>query len=362
MTRIALAGVGNCASALVQGLVRYGRPGASPAGLMNAELAGESADDVRIVAAFDIDRRKVGRPLHDAVFAPPNCAAVFEADLPEGSAVVLMGPVLDGVSSTMDEVADARRFLPSDREPVDVAAELRQSRAEVLVLMLPVGSERAARHYAQAALDAGVGLVNCVPVLLASDPLWADRFAAAGLPLIGDDIKSQFGATFFHRTLARAMADRGLTIKRGYQLNTGGNTDFLNMLDRGRLATKRRSKTEAVQSQLPSRLPSEDLHVGPSDYVPWQGDRKVAFVRMEWEGFGGVPMHVETRMEVEDSPNCAGVVLDAVRVAGAAHRAGRGGALHSPSAWYMKHPPEQMSDHDAERALRGFLDELDSTP
>jgi myo-inositol-1-phosphate synthase len=354
--RVAIVGVGNCASALLQGLAWYRERGATDrAGLMAERIGDYSTDDIQLVAAFDVDARKVGRPLEAAVFAPPNCARVFQADLPDSGVIVEMGPVLDGVAPHMESEPAERRFVVCDAEPVDVAAALREARVQVLVCYLPVGSERAVRHYARACLEAGVALVNCVPVLVASDPELGPAFAAVGLPLIGDDIKSQFGATLLHRVLAHALCERGATVARSYQLNTGGNTDFLNMLDRSRLATKRRSKTEAVQSQLGHRLPAEQLHIGPSDYVPWQQDNKVAFLRLEWEGFGGTPMHLEARLSVEDSPNSAGVVVDAIRVVRVALDRGIGGPLEAASAWYMKHPPRQMSDDDAKRALERFL-------
>ena len=354
--RVAIAGVGNCASSLVQGIAYYReRDAAAHAGLMHPDIGGFGPADVEVVAAFDVDRRKVGRPLEDAVFARPNCTRVFQPTLEKSGVDVQMGPVLDGVADHMAAYPDDDAIRPADTAPVDVAEVLRQARADVLLCYLPVGSERAVRHYAQACLDAGVAMVNCVPVFLASDPVWAERFRAAGLPIVGDDIKSQVGATIVHRALARLFADRGVALDRTYQLNTGGNTDFLNMLERSRLASKKHSKTESVQSQLDARLDAHDIHIGPSDYVPWQGDNKVAFIRLEGRGFGDVPLELELRLSVQDSPNSAGVVIDALRCAKLALDRGVAGPLEAPSAWYMKSPPRQMRDEEARRALEEFV-------
>ena len=354
--RLAIAGVGNCASALLQGLEYYRTHDlAQTSGLLHAQIGGYRLEDLRVVAAFDVDTRKVGRPLEEAAFAPPNCTKVFAEKLPASGVTVQMGPVLDGVAEHMARHPAERAFRVADAEPVDVARTLRESGAEVLVCYLPVGSERAIRHYAEACLEARVALVNCVPVFIASDPEWAERFRAARLPLVGDDIKSQVGATIVHRTLARLLADRGVTLDATYQLNTGGNTDFLNMLEHERLASKRLSKTESVQSQLDVRLPAENIHIGPSDYVAWQKDNKVCFVRMEWRGFGDVPMNLELRLSVEDSPNSAGVAIDAIRCAKVALERGEGGPLEAISAFAMKRPPKQMRDVDAARALEAWI-------
>ncbi|HKJ87425.1 MAG TPA: inositol-3-phosphate synthase, partial [Gammaproteobacteria bacterium] len=274
--RVAIAGVGNCASALIQGL-HYYASAARPevAGLMHPRIGSWGVSDWEVVAAFDVDRRKVGRALEEAVFAAPNCARVFQPELPPSGVTVHMGPVLDGVAEHMGAYPEDQAFRVADAEPVDVARSLREAGAEVLVCYLPVGSERAVRHYAEACLAAGVALVNCVPVFLASDPSWADHFRRHGLPLVGDDIKSQVGATIVHRALARLFSDRGVRLERTYQLNTGGNTDFLNMLALERLATKRASKTRSVQSQLDEPLPARNIHIGPSDHVAWQEDNKV---------------------------------------------------------------------------------------
>ena len=354
--RVAIAGIGNCASSLIQGIEYYRTRNASQwQGLMHERIGGWRASDIEVVAAFDIDRRKVGRPLEEAVFTEPNCARVFQSVLPPSGVIVQMGPVLDGVAEHMTQYAGHEAFRPADESPVNVAAALRASRAEMLVCYLPVGSELAVRHYAQASLDSGVAMVNCVPVFLASDPEWANRFRSAGLPIIGDDIKSQVGATIIHRMLGRLFADRGVKLDRTYQLNTGGNTDFLNMLERARLQSKKRSKTESVQSQLDERLDSHDIHIGPSDYVPWQDDNKIAFIRMEGRGFGDVPLELELRLSVQDSPNSAGVVIDAVRCAKLGLVRGLAGPLVAPSACYMKSPPRQLRDDAAFRALRSFL-------
>lgn len=360
--RVAIAGVGNCASALVQGIEYYRRRNAAEAGLMHEEIGGFRPSDVEVVAAFDVDRRKVGRPLEEAVFAAPNCARRFQPSLPASGVRVRMGPVLDGVADHMERHDDAEAFRVADEAPADVGAALRESGAEILVCYLPVGSERAVRRYAEACLNAGVALVNCVPVFLASDPGWAERFRAAGLPLVGDDVKSQVGATIVHRTLARLLADRGVALDRTYQLNTGGNTDFLNMLERSRLQSKKKSKTESVQSQLDERLGAREIHIGPSDYVPWQDDNKVAFIRLEGRGFGGAPLEIELRMSVQDSPNSAGVVIDALRCTKLGLERGVAGPLDAPSAYFMKSPPRQMRDDTARREVERFIRDGGAAP
>ncbi|MFQ5464429.1 MAG: inositol-3-phosphate synthase [Thermodesulfobacteriota bacterium] len=354
--RLAIAGVGNCASALLQGIDYYrARPGAEVSGVLFEEIGGYRLSDIRPVVAFDVDRRKVGRPLSEAVFALPNCTEVFQKELTDYGVTVRMGPVKDGVADHMAGYPDDAAFRVADAEPVDVSEALKESGAEVMVCYLPVGSEEAVRYYAEACLEAGVAFVNCMPVFISSDPGWGERFRARGVPIVGDDIKSQVGATVVHRALARLMGDRGVTLKRTYQLNTGGNTDFLNMLEQKRLKSKRLSKTESVQSQLSPPLPPGSIHIGPSDYVAWQKDNKVCFVRMEWEGFGGVPMNMELRMSVEDSPNSAGVAIDAIRCAKLAIERGISGPLKEVSAFYMKHPPEQMRDTDARKALTDWI-------
>src|SRR5262245_5017573 len=355
--KVAIGGVGNCASSLVQGVEYYrDRSGSSLDGIMRQSIGGYLCSDVEVVAALDVDRRKVGRPLEEAIFAKPNCTRIFQSALPVSNVIVQAGPVLDGVAAHMSDYPDENAFRVVDLEPTDVTAALQSSGAEVLVCYLPVGSERAVKYYAQACLEAGVAMVNCVPVFLASDEVWGTKFRDAGLPIIGDDIKSQVGATIVHRALARLFADRGVGLDRTYQLNTGGNTDFLNMLERSRLKSKKVSKTESVQSQLDERLDARDIHIGPSDYVPWQQDNKVCFIRMEGRGFGNAPIELELRLSVQDSPNSAGVVIDAIRCARLALDRGEAGPLEAPSAYYMKSPPRQLRDSVAFEACNAFID------
>ncbi len=357
--RVAVAGVGNCASSLIQGLEYYRtHRNEAPIGLMHADLGGYGVEDIEFVAAFDIDKRKVGRPLAEAIFAAPNCTQTIQRPIRDNGVIVKMGEVLDGVAAHMADYPEERRFVVSDEKPVDVVQELKDSGADVLVSYLPVGSEKAARFYAECALQAGVSLINCMPVFIVSDPAFAERFEKAGIPVIGDDIKSQVGATITHRMLARLFEDRGVSIDRTYQLNTGGNTDFLNMLERTRLKTKKISKTEAVQSALQVPIEPENVHIGPSDYVPWQKDNKVAFIRMEGRGWGNVPIHIEARLSVEDSPNSAGVVVDAIRCVKVARDRGLAGPVEAPSAYFMKHPPRQMAEHTA----REEIERLVTTP
>ena len=322
---------------------------------MHARIGDWGPSDIEIVAAFDIDRRKVGKRVEEAIFAKPNCTKVFQRALPVSDVVVQMGPILDGVASHMAEYPDDEAFRPSDEDPVDVVQTLIDARAEVLVCYMPVGSEAAVRSYARACLEAGVAMVNCVPVFIASDPQWAEKFRRAALPIVGDDIKSQVGATIVHRTLTRLFGDRGVSVDRTYQLNTGGNTDFLNMKALDRLKSKKVSKTESVQSQLDERMVSRDIHIGPSDYVPWQDDNKIAFIRMEGRGFGDVPLELELRLSVQDSPNSAGVVIDAVRCAKLGLDRGIGGPLEAASAYYMKSPPDQMRDSVAWELTEEFI-------
>ena len=354
--RVAIAGIGNCASSLIQGIEYYGsRATENLAGLMHPDIGGWGPGDLEIVAAFDIDRRKVGTPVEQAIFAKPNRAMVFQESLPASGVTVQMGPVLDGVAPHMDDYPDDEAFRAADAEPVSVVEVLRSSRADVLVCYLPVGSEDAVRHYTRACLDAGVAMVNCVPVFIASDPFWAAKFEKAGVPIVGDDIKSQVGATIVHRILTRLFGDRGVNLDRTYQLNTGGNTDFLNMLALDRLISKKTSKTESVQSQAEERLDRRNIHIGPSDYVPWQGDNKFAFIRMEGRGFGNAPIEIELRLSVQDSPNSAGVVIDAVRCAKLAADRGLAGPLEAASAYYMKSPPRQMRDSVARDLCDDFI-------
>ena len=354
--RIAVAGVGNCASSLIQGIAWYaGR--ADVTGLMHPSIGGYRVADIEVVAAFDIDRRKVGRPVEEAIFAPPNNTKDICRELPRGNVLVQMGPVLDGVAGHMAGYPACERFEVADAKPVDVARVLRKSGVHILVSYLPVGSQKATEHYAEACLEAGVSLVNCVPVFIVSDRTWAERFTRRGIPCVGDDVKAQVGATITHRTLIRLCEERGLHIDNTYQLNVGGNTDFLNMLERQRLASKKISKTEAVQSQLEEPLGREHIHIGPSDYVPFLKDNKVCFLRIEATGFGGIPMNMEVRLSVEDSPNSAGVVVDAIRCCQLARDRGLAGPIEAVSAYTMKHPPVQMLDHDAREGMDRFIGE-----
>jgi len=354
--RIAVAGVGNCASSLLQG-VEYYRQGKNreTLGLMHYRVGPYAPGDIEVVAAFDIDKRKVGKPLYEAIFAPPNNTKVFWDRFSSSGPVVQMGPILDGCSDHMVEYPEHLSIRPSEEKPVDGVKILRQQKADLLINYLPVGSQKAVEFYAQAALDAGIGFVNCIPVFIVSNPEWSKRFADRNLPCVGDDIKAQVGATIVHRTLTKLFRDRGVRLDNTYQLNTGGNTDFLNMLNRSRLKSKKISKTEAVQSQLETPLHDEHIHIGPADFVPWQRDNKVCFLRMEGTGFGGVPLNLELRLSVEDSPNSAGVAIDAIRCCKLAKDGGIGGPLLPVSAYLMKHPPQQMFDEDARDQIDRFI-------
>lgn len=349
--RTALIGVGNCASALVQGVEFYrrARPGDRVPGLMHVEVGPYHVNDVEFVAAFDVHAAKVGRDLAEAILAPPNNTIRF-ATVPPTGVTVRRGPTLDGLGRYVTDLVPE-----STAAAVDVTAALREAGAEVLVSYLPVGSEAATRWYAERALEAGCAFVNCVPVFIASQKSWRARFAEAGLPIIGDDIKSQVGATIIHRVLTNLFHERGVRLDRTYQLNFGGNTDFLNMLERERLESKKISKTNAVTSQLPYHLPASDAHVGPSDHVPWLEDRKFCHIRMEGTTFGDVPLLVELKLEVWDSPNSAGVVIDAIRCARLALDRGLGGALIGPSSYFMKTPPEQFTDAEAHARVEEFI-------
>ncbi len=359
--RIAIAGIGNCASSLLQGLAYYAkansnsRNGHHAAGLLHPAIGGYRPSDIRVVAAFDIDERKVGKPLEAACLAEPNCTTQFLKRYPRYGVRVQMGPVLDGVAPHMRQYPRSQTFLVSRTKPTNVARILRQSRAEILLSYLPVGSVRATEAYATACLEAGVSLINCIPVFIASSKTWATRFAQRGIPLIGDDVKGQIGATILHRTLAQLFMARGAVIDRTYQLNVGGNTDFLNMLNQDRLKMKKISKTEAVQTVLSKRLDSGDIHIGPSDYVSWQRDRKVCFLRIEGRGFGDCPIEIEARLSVEDSPNSAGMTIDAIRCLRLARDRTLSGPLLSISAWTMKHPPHPMPDEEARQLLEAFI-------
>ncbi len=349
--KVAIVGVGNCASALVQGLEFYkdAPPGEKVPGLMHVKLGPYHVSDVEIVAAFDVDGKKVGKDVAEAIFTEPNNTIRF-ADVPPLGVEVQRGPTLDGLGQFYRQ-----EIVESSAEPVDVTAALRQSGAQVVVNYLPVGSEVAAKHYAQAALEAGVGLVNCMPVFIASDREWARRFADAGVPIVGDDIKSQVGSTIVHRVLTKLLEDRGVKLDRTYQLNFGGNMDFMNMLERERLASKKISKTQSVQSQLRESLRSDQIHIGPSDYVPWLLDRKWAQIRLEGTSFGDVPLTIELKLEVWDSPNSAGIVIDAIRCIRLALDRGVAGPLIGPSAYFMKSPPVQFSDDAAREMVEEFI-------
>jgi myo-inositol-1-phosphate synthase len=356
--RVALVGIGNCASSLVQGLAHYRTGANDTTGLMHYELGGYRPENIRVVAAWDIDRRKVGRDVSEAIFAKPNCTAVFCDQVEPSGATVRMGRVLDGVADHMESFPDDRSFRLADEAEPDrdaVVAALREAGADVLMNYLPVGSQQASEFYAECALEAGVAFVNNIPVFIASNPEWAERFRKAGIPLIGDDIKAQLGATIVHRVLTDLFRKRGVKLDRTYQLNTGGNTDFLNMLERSRLASKKESKTEAVQSVAAARLVDENIHVGPSDYVAWQNDNKVCFLRMEGQLFGGVPMNLELRLSVEDSPNSAGVAIDMIRCARIAQDRGLAGPIEAASAYFCKHPPVQIPDDRAFDELESFI-------
>ncbi len=355
---IAIIGVGNCASSLVQGLSYYHQGANQTVGLMHWDVGGYRPSDIQVVAAWDVDRRKVGKDVAEAIFARPNCTEVFCDQVAPTGATVRMGRKLDGVADHMDDYPDDRTFIVADApEPdqAEVVRVLKESRTDVLINYLPVGSQKASEFYAECALEAGVAFVNCIPVFIASDAGWAQRFRERGLPIIGDDIKAQLGATIVHRVLTDLFAKRGVRVNRTYQLNTGGNTDFLNMLNRSRLASKKESKTEAVQAVAERRLDDENIHVGPSDYVAWQNDNKICFLRMEGTMFGGVPMNLELRLSVEDSPNSAGVAIDMIRCAKIALDRGEAGPINAPAAYFCKHPPEQMTDDLAARAVEDFI-------
>jgi len=359
--RVGIIGVGNCASALVQGIAYYKSLKDSDKdyslGLMHRNLGGYDPGDIVITSAFDIDERKVGKRLNEAIFAKPNCTKVFYKDVPEGP-VISMGEVLDGVSEHMVDYPEDFRFKVAKEKPVDIVKVLKETGTEVIVNFLPVGSEKAVRYYAEACLEANVAFINCMPVFIASDKEWAEKFRKKNIPIIGDDVKSQIGATIVHRVLTKLFQDRGVELDATYQLNVGGNTDFLNMLNRARLKSKKISKTEAVQSQLNTPLSWEQIHIGPSDFVPFLKDNKICFLRMEGRIFGNVPINLELRLSVEDSPNSAGVVIDAIRCCKLALDRGIGGVLTSPSAYFMKHPPIQYSDEEAKNLVERFIDGL----
>jgi myo-inositol-1-phosphate synthase len=349
--RVAIVGVGNCASSLVQGVEYYkdADSGSRVPGLMHVQFGPYHVRDVEFVAAFDVDAKKVGRDIAEAIVASEN-NTIKICDVPPTGVTVQRGPTLDGLGEYYLQVIDE-----SDERPVDVAQALRDAGADVLVSYLPVGSEEADRYYAQCALDAGVAFVNALPVFIASNPEWAAKFTAAGVPIIGDDIKSQVGATITHRVLAKLFEDRGVELMRTYQLNVGGNMDFMNMLERSRLQSKKISKTQSVTSQIPHEMERASVHIGPSDHVPWLDDKKLAFVRLEGKAFGDVPLNLEYRLEVWDSPNSAGVIIDAIRAAKIARDRGVGGPILSAASYFMKSPPEQYGDDVARDLVDKFI-------
>jgi myo-inositol-1-phosphate synthase len=349
--RVAIVGVGNCASSLVQGVEYYrdADPQSKVPGLMHVEFGPYHVRDVEFVAAFDVDAKKVGQDLAHAITASEN-NTIKICDVPPTGVTVQRGHTLDGLGKYYREMV-----TESDDEPVDVVETLREVRADVLVCYLPVGSEEAAKFYAQCAIDAGVAFVNALPVFIAGTKEWADKFTAAGVPIVGDDIKSQIGATITHRVLAKLFEDRGVTVDRTYQLNVGGNMDFMNMLERERLQSKKISKTQSVTSQLKEEISPRNVHIGPSDYVAWLDDRKWAFIRLEGRNFGDVPLSLEYKLEVWDSPNSAGIIIDAIRAAKIAKDRGIGGPLLAASSYFMKSPPVQYSDDDARDAVEAFI-------
>jgi myo-inositol-1-phosphate synthase len=350
--KVALAGIGNCANSLVQGVTFYrdADPDEVVPGLMHTTFGAYHVGEIEFVAVFDVDAAKVGLDLADAIWASENNTLKF-ATVEQTGVLVQRGPTLDSLGSYYRDLIEE-----SDAAPVDVAQALRDSGAEILVCYLPVGSDEAAKHYAQAALDAGVAFINAIPVFIASDPVWAAKFADAALPIIGDDIKSQVGATITHRVLARLLESRGIAIDHTYQLNVGGNMDFKNMLERSRLQSKKVSKTQAVTSNIDIDLPERDVHIGPSDHIPWLDDRKFAYVRLEGHGFGNAPISLEYKLEVWDSPNSAGIVIDAIRAARIALDLGIGGPIESASAYFMKSPARQLPDDQARAALEEFIE------
>jgi len=349
--RVAIVGVGNCASSLVQGVHYYrdADPASRVPGLMHVQFGPYHVRDIEFVAAFDVDAKKVGRDLAEAIVASENNTIQF-CDVPPTGVTVRRGPTMDGLGEYYQEI-----ITESDEEPADVVAALREARVDVLVSYLPVGSEQADRFYAQCAIDAGVAFVNALPVFIASDPAWAQKFTDAGVPIVGDDIKSQVGATITHRVMAKLFEDRGVELLRTYQLNFGGNMDFMNMLERKRLQSKKISKTQSVTSQIPHEMERAAVHIGPSDHVPWLDDRKFAYVRLEGKSFGDTPLNLEYKLEVWDSPNSAGVIIDAIRAAKIGLDRGIGGPLLSASSYFMKSPPEQYSDDDARDAVDQFI-------
>lgn len=357
--KIGIIGIGNCASALIQGIEYYrNKEDHDHIGLMHWEIGDLKPHDIDVVCAFDIDKRKVGKDVSEAIFSKPNCTKTIYEDIPKTNVKVRMGKILDSYAKHMEYYDEEFAFrLADEKEPTksDIIQILNDSNCEILVNYLPVGSNEAAKFYAECALDAGVAFINCMPVFIASDSEWAKKFKEKNLPIIGDDIKSQLGATIVHRILTNLFKKRGVELDRTYQLNTGGNTDFLNMIDINRLITKKTSKTEAVQSQAKIRIKDENIHIGPSDWVAWQKDNKVCFIRMEGRIFGDIPINLELRLSVEDSPNSGGVVIDAIRCCKLALERNESGPIYYPSAYFMKHPPIQLEDNLAHKLTNEFI-------
>lgn len=360
MIKLAIAGVGNCASSLIQGLYYYKDVDNNEElvpGLMHNLIGSYKISDIKPVAAFDVDKRKVGKDLKEAIFEKPNCTKVFCKNIPQTGVEVKTAPVLDGVAEHFKEYPEDKRFEVTEEDPVEVTEELKKSGADVLINYMPVGSQSATEFYAKAALDAGCAFINCIPVFICSDGEWSKKFQEEGIPCIGDDIKSQIGATITHRALTHLAAKRGVKMDHSYQVNFGGNTDFLNMIARERLKSKKLSKTESVESQLSNRLDYNDLHIGPSDYIPWLKDNKVCYIRIEGRKFGDMPAEIELRLSVEDSPNSGGCTIDAIRLAKLGMDRKVGGPLTSASAYLMKSPPKQFSDEEARQMTEEFIQE-----
>ena len=363
--KIGIIGVGNCASALLQGIEYYrNHPNKDAIGLLFWDINGYTPEDIDVVSAFDIDKRKVGKDVNEAIYALPNCTPDIMDKMPKAGVRVAMGKVSDGFSEHMKGYDDDQTFVLSDEtesEKDQIIEMLKRSGTEILLNYLPVGSEKATQFYAQCALDAGVAFINNIPVFIASNPVWTMKFESKNLPIIGDDIKSQIGATIIHRALTRLFENRGVKIDRTYQMNTGGNTDFLNMMDKDRLQSKKISKTRAVQSVMANELADRNIHIGPSDYIPWLGDNKIGFIRIEGRIFGNIPMNLELRLSVIDSPNSAGVAIDCIRLCKLALDRHIGGALEAPSAYFCKHPPVQYPDDLAFEYLNSFINDELST-
>ncbi len=357
--KIGIVGVGNCTSSLLQGIEYYkSKNSKDTIGLMHWDINGYKPYDIEVVAAFDIDKRKVGKDVNEAIFERPNCTVVFCKDMPKTGVFVKMGKILDGFSDHMKDYDEDYTFVLNgvpEATKEDIVGILKETGTEILLNYLPVGSEEATKFYAECALEADVAFINNIPAFIASNAEWAKKFEEKNIPIIGDDIKAQLGATITHRVLTDLFNKRGVKLERTYQLNTAGNTDFLNMHKSSRLASKKISKTEAVQSVAANRLGDRDIHIGPSDYVPWQDDNKVCFIRMEGKLFGDVPMNLELRLSVEDSPNSAGVAIDSIRCCKLALDRGQGGVLHGPSAYFCKHPPQQYTDDQAYKLVEQFI-------